>query len=57
MENQYVVVQVKFPTSTFNTTNRNEDFSTWDDVHNAAEEGKFEYDFLYWLFSDFFMVL
>ena len=45
MEDKYVALQVKFPKETFNTINTNNDFSTFEEVHNAAEEGKFEYDY------------
>ena len=43
--NDYVSVLVKFPLSTFNTTNTDSRYQTFDDVYKVAEEGTFEYDY------------
>lgn len=43
--NDYVSVLVKFPLSTFNTTNTDSRYQTFDDVYEVAEEGTFEYDY------------
>lgn len=43
--NDYVSVLVKFPLSTFNTTNIDSRYQTFDDVYKVAEEGTFEYDY------------
>ena len=45
MNNNYVVLLAKFPFGTFNTDNVREDYQTFNDVHNAAEEGSFDYDY------------
>jgi len=47
LNNDYVVLLVKFPLNTFNTTNTNSEFNTFNDVLNKAEEGTFEYDYNY----------
>lgn len=43
--NDYVSVLVKFPLNTFNTTNTDSRYQTFDDVYKVAEEGTFEYDY------------
>lgn len=43
--NDYVSVLVKFPLSTFNTTNIDSRYQTFDDVYKVAEDGTFEYDY------------
>ena len=43
--NDYVSVLVKFPLSTFNTTNTDSRYQTFDDVYKVAEDGTFEYDY------------
>lgn len=43
--NDYVSVLVKFPLSTFNTTNTDSRYQTFDDVYKVAEEGTFEYNY------------
>lgn len=45
LNNDYVSVLVKFPLNTFNTTNTDSRYQTFDDVYNVAEEGTFEYDY------------
>ena len=43
----FVSLLVKFPLNTFNTSNRDYRYSTFNDVYNVAEEGTFEYDYDY----------
>ena len=45
LSNDYVVLLVKFPEETFKTTNYNNDFKTFDDILNTANEGTYEYDY------------
>ena len=45
LNNDYVVLLAKFPLNTFNTTNTYERFNTFEDVHNMAKKGSFEYDY------------
>ena len=45
LNNDYVSVLVKFPLNTFNTTNTDSRYQTFDDVYKVAEEGTFEYDY------------
>ena len=45
LNGNYVVGLVKFPLNTFNTTNTNSNFQTFDQILNAANEGTFEYDY------------
>ena len=44
LRNDYVTVLVKFPEGTFNTDNRNGNFSSFDEVKNMADEGTYQYD-------------
>lgn len=44
LNNDYVVLLVKFPLNTFNTTNNYEKFNDFDEVYNMAEEGSFKYE-------------
>ena len=43
--NDYVSVLIKFPLNTFNTTNTDSRYQTFDDVYKVAEEGTYEYDY------------
>ncbi len=45
MNGNYVVLLAKFPVNTFNTTNEDSRYNTFDDVLAAADEGSFEYDY------------
>lgn len=45
MDDNYVVLLVKFPTETFNTNISYDNFTTFNDVYNRAEEGTFDYDY------------
>ena len=45
MNNNYMVLLVKFPSNTFKTTNYVSYFQTFDDVYKTAEEGTFKYDY------------
>jgi len=45
LNNDYVVLLVKFPLNTFNTVNSYSKFSSFNDVYNTAEDGTFEYDY------------
>ena len=44
LNNDYVTILVKFPEGTFNTDNRNGNFSSFDEVKNMADEGTYEYN-------------
>ena len=44
MDDNYVVLLVKFPLNTFNTTNTTK-YDTFDEVYNKAEQGTFDYDY------------
>ena len=43
--NDYVVLLVKFPQESFNTSNTDPRFDEFDDVYDMAEEGTYEYDY------------
>ena len=45
LNNNYVVLLVKFPLNTFNTSNYSSSFTSFNDVYNKAEQGTFEYDY------------
>lgn len=45
MGSNYVVLLVKFPLNTFDTDISYSDYSTFDEVLNKADEGKFDYDY------------
>ena len=45
LNDEYVSVLVKFPLNTFNTTNTDSRYQTFDDVYKVAEEGSFDYDY------------
>ncbi len=45
LNGSYAVALIKFPLNTFNTTNTNSNFQTFNDVLNAGNEGTFEYDY------------
>lgn len=45
VDNNYVVLLVKFPVGTFQTDNYNGDFGSFDDVLKMAKKGTFEYDY------------
>ena len=47
LNNDYVVLLIKFPTETFETNNVYSEFTTFDDVLNRAEEGTYKYDYGY----------
>ena len=47
LNDNYVSVLVKFPLNTFNTSNVDLRYNTFNDVYNVAEEGTFEYDYDY----------
>ena len=59
LNDEYVSVLVKFPLNTFNTTNTDSRYQTFDDVYKIAEEGSFDYDYgnnssVYEFMSEFF---
>lgn len=41
---EYAVLLVKYPSDTFKTENRIDNYETWDEAFDAAEEGKFDYN-------------
>lgn len=43
LNEDYVVLLVKFPINTFNTTNNYEKMNNFDNVYNMAQEGSYEY--------------
>lgn len=45
LNDDYVVLLVKFPQETFDTTYRVAGYDTFDDILNMAEEGTYEYDY------------
>ena len=45
MNDNYVVLLVKFPLNTFNVSNTYNDYSNFEDVYDKAEEGTFEYNY------------
>ena len=45
LNNDYVVLLVKFPQATFETGNSYSKFATFDDVLSMAKEGSYEYDY------------
>lgn len=45
MGSNYVVLLVRFPSDTFDTDLSYSDYSTFDEVLNKADEGKFDYDY------------
>lgn len=45
LDDEYVVLLAKFPLETFNTNNSYDDYTTFEDVYNMAEEGTYEYDY------------
>ncbi|MBQ3435773.1 MAG: DUF2207 domain-containing protein [Bacilli bacterium] len=45
LNNDYVVLLAKFPSGTFKTENKYEEFNTFDDVLKLAKKGSFEYDY------------
>ncbi len=45
MNDSYVVALAKFPLNTFETTNTNRNFETFNDVLSAGNEDTFEYDY------------
>ena len=45
LDEEYVVLLAKFPSQTFTTTNSYEEFTTFDDVKNMADEGSYEQDY------------
>ena len=47
MDGNYVVLLAKFPLSTFNTSNFNSSYDTFDDVYDRAEYGTFDYNYDY----------
>ena len=47
LNDEYVSLLVKFPLNTFNTTNTDSRYNTFNDVYNVAEEDTFDYDYNY----------
>ena len=45
MNGNYVVLLVKFPSETFNTSIGYSDYSTFNDIYTKAEQGTFDYDY------------
>jgi uncharacterized membrane protein YgcG len=45
MNDSYVVALAKFPLNTFDTTNTNTNFQSFNDILSAGNEGTFEYDY------------
>ena len=45
VNNNYVVLLAKFPTNTFSTENRSDNFKTFNDLLSTAKEGSYEYDY------------
>ena len=45
LNDDYVVLLVKFPLSTFETTNTYSEYNTFNDVYNKSEEGTYEYNY------------
>ena len=45
LKGENVVLLVKFPMNTFNTDNTYDEFHTFEEVLNIAEEGSFQYDY------------
>lgn len=45
LNDNYITLLAKFPLDTFKTENSYSQFQTFDDVHNLAEEGTFEYEY------------
>ena len=45
LDNDYVVVLIKFPVNTFNTDNYDGDFASFQDILDMAKEGTYEYDY------------
>ena len=45
LNGNYVVALMKFPLNTFNTSNTNTKFDSFNDILNAGNEGTFEYDY------------
>lgn len=43
LNNEYVVLLIKFPLNTFKTTNNYSEIDSFDDVYNMAEEGSYKY--------------
>ena len=43
--NDYVTMLVKYPQETFKTDFTSDDFNSFDDVYNMAEDGTFDYDY------------
>src|SRR5574344_756856 len=41
----YSVLLVKYPTGTYNTTNKVEYYNTFDEIYNMAENNTFDYDY------------
>ena len=59
LNDEYVSVLVKFPLNTFNTTNTDSRYQTFDDVYKVAEEDTFDYDYNYYyenIVSNFFII-
>ena len=59
LNDEYVSVLVKFPLNTFNTTNIDSRYQTFDDVYKVAEEDTFDYDYNYYyenIVSNFFII-
>lgn len=45
MNNNYATLLAKFPLNTYNTNNYSDNYGTFDDILNKAEEGTFKYNY------------
>ena len=45
LQDEYMVGLIKFPLNTFLTSNKYDEYTDFESVHNAAEEGSYEYDY------------
>ena len=45
LRDEYISLLVKFPLNTFNTTNTDSRYQTFDDIYQVAQEGAFEHDY------------
>ena len=45
LHKEYVTMLVKYPQETFKTDFTSDDFNSFDDVYNMAEDGTFDYDY------------
>ena len=52
LEDEYMVALIKFPLNTFNTTNKVDDFNTFDDVKMDADIGSYKHDYTDYGYKD-----